>query len=89
MADPQHHPDRNPDDQVAAQRKLDEICEAYDVLSDREPRTALQLSLLAESFVPAMHRVVYDQHGRRGLTQGVADGRGGTVLRPGVPECLA
>lgn len=29
-----HHPDRNPDDQVAAQQKLDEICEAYDVLSN-------------------------------------------------------
>jgi len=60
-----HHPDRNPDDMTTAQRKLDEICEAYEVLSN------------------PMHRAVYDQHGSRGLTQGVADGRGGMIKGTG------
>ena len=38
----QHHPDRNPDDMTTAQRKLDEICEAYEVLSNREPSAQLR-----------------------------------------------
>jgi len=29
-----HHPDRNPEDQLAAKAKLDQICESYDVLSN-------------------------------------------------------
>merc|ERR1712086_899638 len=29
-----HHPDRNPEDQLASKAKLDQICESYDVLSN-------------------------------------------------------
>ncbi|MBN2097273.1 MAG: molecular chaperone DnaJ [Candidatus Omnitrophica bacterium] len=33
-----HHPDRNPEDQKAAEEKFKEICEAYEVLSDAQKR---------------------------------------------------
>merc|ERR1711865_417649 len=40
-----HHPDRNPEDQLASKAKLDQICESYDVLSNREPLLRVCLML--------------------------------------------
>lgn len=46
----QHHPDKNKNNRQEAQRKFNEICEAYDVLSNKNKRSHYD-EMMSKTFV--------------------------------------
>jgi DnaJ-class molecular chaperone len=68
-----HHPLKNPSDMAINLLKFHEICEAYEVLSNRKITSSFYRIL-------ALNKTIFDQFGGDILREGVKDSKGSKYL---------